>query len=193
MWVEGQIDTVLMFDASHCPSPVPQGYAACMGYAGGSSAAHEWTPDEWARVAHLPRLPVWVPTPGRDNPRQAALAFARRLTELGVPRADQQGGRHVRCLWDMETGTEPDPGWLDIAADVLHARGYFSLSYGSTSWAFGQTRRAGYFPADPTGVPHLYDHDNVVGTQFRWGVLTDGGIIDESLITTDLLPNLWMP
>lgn len=193
MWVEAEVDTALVWDAAVCPNPLPDGYAACMGYLGGSSAAHEWTPDEWARVAHMPRLPVWVPTPGTDNPRQSALACLARLDALRVPRADQNGGRHVRILWDLETGREPDKGWADAACDVMRAHGYFSLIYGSAAWTFGNPARAGYVVADPTGQPHMYDHPNVAGTQFAWGIPSNGGRIDASLFTVDTVRDFWQP
>ncbi len=192
-WVEAEVDTAPVWDASHCPNPLPDGYAACMGYLGGSSAAHEWTNEEWDAVRHMPRLPVWVPTPGVDNPRQSALACVRRLAELGVPRADQQGGRHVTVLWDLETGTEPDPGWANHAADVLLAHGYFNLIYGSTAWIFGNPSRAGYVVADPTGSAHMYLHPDVSGTQYAWGIQTAGGAIDASLFTLDAIAKFWRP
>lgn len=192
-WVPADVDTVRAFDAMFCPQTVPAGYAAALGYAGGSSAARAWTDEEWARVSHLARMPIWVPTPGLDNPLQAAIEFAAVLERLGVPPAWRNGGRHVRVLWDLETGREPDPRWLDRAADRLRSAGYFSVSYGSPSWAFGQPRRAGYLPANPTGEPHLYLHPDVVGTQYEWDKAVPGGVVNSSLLTVDLVRSLWLP
>src|SRR5229473_2127120 len=143
LWVPGQVDTVEMFDAAFCPDPVPAGFACCMVYAGGSSALHPWTQRELSLVQHLPRLPVWVPTPGLDNPRQSALGLVAWLTAHKVPQT-APNGEHTLIMWDLETGREPYPRWVNIAADVLRAHGYFNLIYGSTSVLFGQPARSGY-------------------------------------------------
>jgi hypothetical protein len=183
------------FDAAYCPDPIPAGYTWCMVYAGGSSAARPdgWTTAELARVEHLPRLPVWVPTPGSDNPRQAAIMFRQWLGDHGVPAAQENGGEHVRVMWDLETGTEPDPRWVTIAADYLLQAGYFNLIYGSPSWLFGQPRRAGYMVADPDGIPLLYPHAGVVGTQYAWNVATPGGPIDANVLLAGVRQRLWQP
>jgi hypothetical protein len=182
------------FDAAYCPDPLPFDYTWCMVYAGGSSAARPdgWTSDELARVEHLPRLPVWVPTPGSDNPRQAAMQFRQWLRDHGVPTAQENGGQHVRVLWDLETGKEPDPQWVTIAADYLH-QDYFNLIYGSPSWLFRQPRRAGYMVADPDGIPLLYPHAGGVGKQYAWNVPTPGGPVDANVLLAGVRQRLWQP
>jgi hypothetical protein len=181
------------FDSAFCPDPVPDGYRWCMAYAGGSSALHAWTAAELRRTRHLPRLAAWVPTPGSDNPRQAAIGFRQWLGDHGVPPAHENGGKHVRVLWDLETGVEPDPRWVNIACGHLHSAGYFNWIYGSPGWIFGQPQRAGYLVADPDGQATLYPHTGVIGKQYKWNIRVPGGVIDEDVLLASLVPRLWQP
>ncbi len=198
LWLRGYVEVSKAFDAENCPNPVPAGFDACMVYAGGSSAAHAWSEQELALVAHMPRLPVWVPTPGSDNPATAAADFAAWLKAHNVPAINRKG-EHLRVMWDMETGKEPDPQWLNQAADhLLKLAGVRNLVYGSVSTLFGQPQRAGYvvanFPQPPAvGQPHLYQRPGVVATQYSAGVPVSGGVIDEDVFTTQLVQQLWLP
>jgi len=185
-WTPGYVEVEHGFDAEFCPDPVPSGYQWCMVYAGGSSAAHPWDSAELARVAHLPRLPVWVPTPGTDNPVTAAAELMAWLRGHKVP-----AGTHV--MWDMETGQEPDPQWLGKAADAVRKAGWLNLIYGSVSSIFGQPRRDGYVVANPTGQPHMYAAANVRATQYSFNVTEPGGQIDQDLMAVDLVRQLWKP
>jgi len=184
-------DLALLFDSAWCPDPVPDGYDGCLAYAGGTSASHAWTQAELDRVAHLPRLVTWVPTPGADSPRHAAASFRQWLGDHGVPARHDEPRVHV--LWDLETGREPDPAWVSTACDYLRSAGYDNLIYGSPGWVLGQPRRAGYLVANPTGVPHLYQAPGVVGTQYAWNVPVAGGVIDQDVIVRRLLRRLWQP
>jgi len=191
-WTPGYVQVAPGFDAAHCPDPVPAGYEWCMVYAGGSSATHAWDAAELALVAKLPRLPVWVPTPGTDDPVTAGNAFLRWLTVHNVPKTNARSD-HTRVMWDMETGQEPDPAWLNKAAGVTAAAGYRNLVYGSISTLFGQPARSGYVVANPTGVLHLYQHPNVVATQYAFDVKTPGGEIDQDVAVVDLVRQMWQP
>src|SRR5215470_12120305 len=91
VWVPGFVECLAMFDAAHCPDPVPTGYDVAAVYAGGSSATHAWSQAELDRVAHLLRLPVWVPTPGHENPEHVAGEFVVWLREHGVPNSQEAG------------------------------------------------------------------------------------------------------
>ncbi len=198
LWLRGYVQVIKAFDAENCPNPVPAGFGACMVYAGGSSAAHAWTEQELALVAHLPRLPVWVPTPGVDDPLQAAAGFAAWLKAHQVP-ALNRAGEHTRVMWDLETGREPDPQWLNRAADHLgQLAGVWNLVYGSVSTLFGQPQRAGYvvadFPQPPAaGQLHLYQRPGVVATQYSAEVPVPGGVIDEDVFTAELARQIWLP
>ena len=192
MWVQGYVEVELGFDAEFCPDPVPAGYRWCMVYAGGTSATRAWDDAELARVAHLPRLPVWVPTPGSDDPVAAGEAFVDWLTAHKVP-SIKASGRPCHVLTDLETGTEPDPKWVNVFADQLANAGYWNLEYGSISTILAQPVRSGYVVANPTGMPHLYPHAGVVGTQFAFDVRVPGGLIDQDVLDVFKARQLWMP
>lgn len=187
------VDAVPGMDAEYCPDPLPKAARWWMVYAGGSSAAHAWEADELARVAHLPRLPVWVPTPGLDDPHTAASQFISWLQGHGVPALSQATGERTRVMWDMERGKQPDPAWLDVAADALRAAGYRSLVYGSLDTLLQQPARAGYVVANPTRQAHLYQHPYVVATQYDDDVPVTGGRVDLDVATSQLVRQLWLP
>lgn len=190
-----------LWDAAYCPDVIPSGFNGCLVYAGGSSYSGVTSgirPDGWdaSDLARLPegyhKLITWVPTPGRDNPREAARMFLSWLVRHNVPTHKENGGRYIRLLWDLETGVEPDPHFLNVAAGYMFSAGYFNLSYGSPDWAFGQPQRAGYITANPTGNPHIMAHDGEVGTQYAWNVLTPAGYrVDLDMVDEGLLPVLW--
>lgn len=187
-WTPGSVPCGQMFDAEHCPNPIPPGYSSCLVYAGGSSAAHAWLDREIARAAAagLALLPVWVPTPGLDQPAAAAAGFVSWLTAHKVPHG-------APILWDIERGNVTDPAWYKAAADITAKAGYLNLCYGSLNVVFDHAARSGYFVADPTGTPHLVSHDHVKATQWRFNVPTPGGPIDQSLIARYLEAQLWVP
>ena len=189
------------WDAAFCPDPPPvvingvrQSYAGF--YVGGSSAFHVWTGDERLRLdeageqSGLLVMPIWVPTPGFDNPRQAGLEAAAKLAELGFP----ANARPWRVLmWDMETGNVAAyPSWIKIAADTLASRGYGSLVYGSVdgSGIFAMPPRSGYMVARYDGRPALYPHADVVGKQYQAGVAVPGGQVDLNVVESSLLAHL---
>lgn len=185
--------TVQVWDRSHCPDPLPDGYGACGVYIGGSSASHAWTDAELARVAHLPRLPIWVPTPGLENPRQVAMQALRRLRDLNVPPVTGVCGQRQVLVWDMETGRDTDAGWLDIAANYLHAHGYLNWVYASLSVITLLPSRAGRWLALPDGLNRLTGLGDEVGKQYRWAVATPGGTIDASVFRETSLAHFWQP
>lgn len=185
--------TVQVWDRAHCPSPLPDGYGACGVYIGGSSATHIWDDAELASVAHLPRLPIWVPTPGHENPRQVAMQAVSRLRELGVPSVADDCGRRPAMVWDMETGRDTDGAWLDIAANYLHAHGYLNLVYASLSVITLLPSRAGRWLALPDGLNRLTGLPDELGKQYRWAVPTPGGTIDASVFRLSALGMFWQP
>jgi hypothetical protein len=184
------------WDASSCPSPPPTeigGKRMSYGgfYLGGSSAFRVWTDQERRHLAAsgLKCMPIWVPTPGSENPRQVALAAVSAMGAVGIP-------HHATpwrvLMWDFETGVEPDPPWLNIAADTMASRGYGSLVYGSPggSGLFSYAARSGYMVADYDGVAALYPHPNVVGKQYQANVTVPGGEVDLDVIDSSLLDHL---
>jgi hypothetical protein len=184
------------WDAATCPDPAPKKVGAytidyAAGYLGGSSAFRTWTTGEWQRAsdAYGRVLPIWVPTPGVDNPRQAAKAAVAALRAARVP--DHAQPWRV-LMWDLETGTEPAPAWLTTAANTLAAAGYGSLVYGSPegSHVLSYPRRSGYVVADFTGRPVLYPAPGVVATQFEAEVAVPGGTVDLDVMEETMLAHL---
>lgn len=189
------------WDSAFIPDPVPlkiggqrMSYAGV--YLGGSSAYRVTPPDERRRIADagLPAMPIWVPTPGLDNPRQQALAAVAELLEAGVP-AWATPWRVL--MWDLETGIEPAPAYLTTAANTLMAYGYGSLVYASLDLPSGAPlitaypARTGYVVADYdqramlTGMPA-----HTVGKQYQAGVSVPGGRVDLDVIAASLLAHL---
>jgi len=184
------------WDAAFCPDPVPteingrrMAYAGF--YLGGSSAFHIWSDAERRRLAasRLKAMPIWVPTPGSENPRQVALAAAAAMQAVRIP-------HHATpwrvLMWDMETGVQPDPPWLNVAADTLASRGYGSLVYGSPggSGLFSYAPRTGYIVADFDGKATQYPHAHAVGKQYQANVPVAGGEVDLDVLDSSILAHL---
>lgn len=190
MWLVGMVNTSGMFDAEHCPDPIPTGYAAAMVYAGGSSAAHAWDAAERQRVRHLHNLPVWVPTPALDDPVADAQEFLAWLSSEGYPPIVDATGEHQAVMWDMETAGQADARWLNRACDEMAKAGYWNWPYGSAGTLFGLPARDGYVVAHFTGAPHMFLHPDARATQYAAEVATPGGPIDQSAIVNDALRQL---
>jgi hypothetical protein len=188
------------WDAAFCPDPPPaeingerMSYAGF--YLGGSSAYHVWNAGERQLLARsgLRAMPIWVPTPGSDNPRQVAIAAAAALDGLRFKPFNRPWFRPL--MWDLETGIEPDPGWVSVAAATLHARGYDSILYGSpaASHIFAEPLGPGwsaYLVAFYDGIPQLYPHPHVIGKQYAANVNVPGGQVDLNVVDASLLAHL---
>jgi hypothetical protein len=182
------------WDAAFCPDPLPPGHWAEV-YIGGSSAFRRngWDDTEVSLVAHLPKLPVWVPTPGHENPRQSALACVSALQRYKVP---HHATPWRTVLWDLETGVEPDPAWFAVARTTMEAHGYGTMSYGSTAWVFGEPNYTGMIVADWDGDPRLdslrtaHPQALIVGKQYRAGVREPGGTVDLDSLDESVMGHL---
>lgn len=181
------------WDSAFCPDPAPTGYDWAEVYIGGSSATHRWDDQELARVEHMPRLPVWVPTPGYESPRQVALQAAARMRALGIVEGPGSCGEHPCLMWDIETGKFPDPDWYNTAADVLWSQGYGNIGYGSLSTCQQLPVRSGLIIALPGTPPVVDTLPGQVGTQYRWGVPVQGGKIDQDVLRASAMKLLWQP
>jgi hypothetical protein len=178
--------TVRGWDAAFCPDPLPDaGFAFAGAYIGGSSAFRVWPDSELARVAHMPVLPIWVPTPALDNPRQTAMQAAHRMAQVGVP----HHARPFRAMMlDLETVIAPV--WVGMFAERFASLGYDTIVYGSAGSLFHNPRRTGYAVADPTGHPHMYPHPGTIITQYQFDVQLAGGVVDLDLAEDWLLAHL---
>jgi hypothetical protein len=184
------------WDAAFCPDPVPteingrrMAYAGF--YLGGSSAFRTWPDGERRRLAasRLRAMPIWVPTPGHENPRQVALQAADALKAAGIP---AHASPFRALMWDLETGIEPDSQWLTVAANTLAAYGYDNLVYGSPdgSGIFSEPARLGYIVAFYDGRPSLYPHPGAVGKQYQANVSVPGGQVDLNVLESSILAHL---
>jgi hypothetical protein len=184
------------WDAAFCPNPVPtvingrrMAYAGF--YLGGSSAYRTWTDDERRRLAasRLRAMPIWVPTPGYENPRQVGLQAVAALKAVGIP---AHATPFRAMMWDLETGIEPDSQWLTIAANTLASNGYDNLVYGSPdgSHIFSEPPRLGYIVAYYDGRPSLYPHPGAVGKQYQANVSVPGGQVDLDVLESTILAHL---
>jgi hypothetical protein len=142
----------LMADASTPPLTLPDKYHAVAGYVGGDTP-HVWTVDEWARFAHLRKLPIWT----RSNPRQAdpyrdAVVLCYRLLELGVP---------PQCPVALDKETASDPVYLLHFGQGLYVAGRKLLAQYESLSAFNKRQTAGpekseFWVADWTGRAHMF-------------------------------------
>jgi hypothetical protein len=175
------------FDAAFCPNPVPteSEFDVVEFYAGGTSAFHIWTPAERSLIKGRLTLPIWVPTPGLDNPTQVAEGIAATLKSLGIP---SHATPYRAVMLDMETSTDAE--FITLCCNKLASFGYDSYIYGSAGSVFNLPSRSGYIVADPTGIAHIYDHPDVIGTQYAWGVNLVGGQVDADLYLEAIKPHL---
>jgi len=184
------------WDAAYCPDPVPttingrrMSYAGF--YLGGSSAFRTWPDGERRRLAasRLRAMPIWVPTPGSENPRQVALQAIAALKAAGIP---PHASPFRALMWDLETGVEPASQWMTVAANTLAYYGYDNLLYGSPdgSHIFSEPARLGYIVAFYDGRPSLYPHPGAVGKQYQANVSVPGGQVDLNVLESSILAHL---
>lgn len=199
---------VLGFDAARCPDPVPVTIGGeqvrwCEVYIGGSSAFHVWDEVERDRVDHLPKLPVWVPTPGVDNPYHAAMACLEALRAAGVPGYAKP---YRAVMVDLETGSadpslgRADPGWLAAFRSRIIAGGYDTMPYASASVVFRYPAYTGRVMACWDGSQQFTCNGEqlpgtVVAKQYVAEVQVPGGFVDLNVMGLASLPHLglWTP
>ena len=84
--------------------------------------------------------------------------------------------------------TSPAAGFVHTFAQVTEAAGLLCVPYGSKDNIFGLPVRSGWWVADPTGVPHMYPHAGVVGTQWLFARTYDESWFAEDLPLWDTRP-----
>jgi hypothetical protein len=142
----------ILYDSAFPPAhpPVTDGVLI---YTGGA-ADHVWTDEEINAQGNRLRLPVWCY--GRDREGAAdGEAFAAWLHAHDVP-------KHSAVMLDMETLV--DTGYVNSFYEETY--NWALALYGSVSTVFANPETDGWFPADWTGHPHLFAHEDVIGTQF---------------------------
>lgn len=163
--------TISAYDSAWPDNPAPAGDQVVMGYIGGDTP-HVWSLADWNSQPARYRIPIWT----RDNPggysgtteAQAALA---KLDSLGAPRG-------ITVVIDFELAQDAD--YVLKFDAVMVAAGNKTALYGSKSTLFNNPRpSAGYFPADLTGVPHLYP--GTLLTQYQFESNWDDDVVSSSL------------
>lgn len=170
------------FDVSD-PKGAVTGYDVAGGYIGGNTP-HVWTAEQWAEQPARFRNYIWVYDGGTAAIAAAANAVSA-LEALHVPKP-------AIVTLDMETGVNPD--WVNTFADKIHSEGWATMVYGSPGTVFRNPPRSGYWVADPTGHPHMYEHPHTRATQWTWtatdpeGQRVDVSLYDDSLLLHDTRP-----
>lgn len=153
-----------------------------------------WTPHVWtttqinAQDTHW-MMPIWVYNPNTPGSAQGTVdgkAALKALTNLGVPIG-------VRIVVDMEGST--DIPYLQAFRNVIaeSGNGYHLAIYGEastifTNWTNTNGPGGGWWVADWTFIPHLYNHPGVWATQ--WTDAQNPPPWDQS-VTADLSQLWW--
>lgn len=169
----------VQYDAEQPPINPPE-TAAVLVYAGGALAGQPWTDAQIHAQGSRGRMPAWAYGKGRDGVTEA-MRFNNWLDAHGVP-AD------CAVMIDMETGVDAD--YLHAAYDIL---GRWTVgAYGSKDTLFSNPEPDFWYPADWTGIPHLFDHAKTGATQYAAaGLHQTAGPWDLSLVAPDI--QLWSP
>lgn len=153
-------------------------------YAGGLTPSPWTVADIEAQTARY-RLPCWVAN-GAGSAAGTAEAgeFLAWLKRHGAPR------RRLLVL-DLETrNTGPDHDYELTFRRTVSAAGYWLALYGSAGNLFSYpSTGGGYFVADPSAVPHMFDHGHVAITQWRFAI--PGQDWDLSVMRAEVRPLLW--
>jgi hypothetical protein len=167
----------LMMDAAHPPTKLPEGYSVAAGYLGGNTPAeHVWTPEEWAMFKGIKKLPIFIPhmainpVPGNQTGTEDAESVCAQLGALNVPTTNA-------VALDMETVVNVE--YVDAFRAVMEGHGYPVWVYGSADTVFGNPVCNGYWVADFTEVPFMYDHPDVRATQFKNGEVIDSSTVKD--------------
>jgi hypothetical protein len=165
---------IRMSDASVPPEKLPKGTRAVAGYIGGNTP-HVWTKKEWQQYGRIKKLPIWVYED--SDPLGQGFDILEQLFELNVPKGSP-------VVLDLETLVIP-VAVTDIA-EVVNWCGYKLWVYGSRDNLFSNPSCNGYWVADPTNVPHMYNGPKIRATQYEeshdgWDLsdVTDWAYLDQ--------------
>jgi hypothetical protein len=156
---------VKMEDASN-PNALKNvsGAAIVAGYIGGDTP-HVWSDDDWHRSEFnsKKKIPIFVRSNdvGTAGGRSDGFLALEQLYHLGVP-------HHTIVVYDRETNTDIEA--TRAFNSVLIWGSYRPVPYGSKDNLFAHPAPYGYWVADYTNKPHIYDHPGVEITQW-----TDAG------------------
>lgn len=149
---------VKIADASD-PRGVPTGVSVVAGYIGGDTP-HVWQDRDWDKFPMYKKVPIFVrsQTVGATGGESDAFLALDALYRLKVP-------HQTVVVYDRETNTDKEA--TQAFGDVLHWARYYVMPYGSTGNLFEHPALDGYWVADPTNTPHMYNHPLVRMTQYE--------------------------
>ena len=128
------------------------------GYIGGDTP-HVWTEEDWHRpeFTGFKKLPIFVRSNAVGSVGGKADGFTalEALFTLGVPIGSA-------VVYDRETNEDAEGS--AAFDEVLNWVGYHPIQYGSMDNIFKHP--SPWFPADPTGTPHIVDRNGVEMTQY---------------------------
>lgn len=180
--------TIGGYDAAWPPQDPPPDDRVVMGYLGGDTP-HPWSLADWLSQPARYRVGIWT----RSDPQSHAQALGISPAALGT-----QEGRLAASIWKALGAT---PGSLIVVdlemavcpqfvtamdAEVV-AAGFKLAEYGSKSTLFQNPKASGgYFPADLTGMPHLYP--GTLLTQYKFENNWDDDTVAASVVLWDTRP-----
>lgn len=137
------------------------GVSVVAGYIGGDTP-HVWSEADWRRFPGVKKLPIFVRSQvvGLNGGKADGFLALEALYRLGVP-------KNTLVIYDRETNTDAEA--THGFGEVLQWVGYKVATYGSRDNLFSHPSLNGYWVADPTGSPHMYDHPGVNITQYAIG------------------------
>lgn len=140
------------------PLNPPPGYSAYAGYIGGDTP-HVLSDQQWDDLGAVRKIPIFVRSQivGRQGGIEDAFNALRQLYHLRVP-------KQSIVIYDRETNSDADA--TQGFGDVMHWADYFAMPYGSKDNIFAHPALDGIWIADPTGVPHMFNHPGVNATQY---------------------------
>lgn len=172
-----------VYDSASGPVVHPADVDGFLAYAGGNDL-HTWTRTQINQAAASAALcyPTWEYGKGRSGEADG-LAFYAWLVANNVP-AD------TLALLAMEAAV--DEPYVDAFSANIGAQ---SLAlYGSIDTLFNNPgTNGGWWPANPTGAPHLFAHEDVVGTQYAWTSLGQTGGYNLDLSLVEARARAWRP
>ena len=149
---------------------IPASWAGVVaGYLSFPAAYHPWAAADWARFRANKKLPIVVG--GSDGNADAHSALAQ-LHALGVPKG---------AITALDLETRADPAYVDAYGAVMRGGGFPRVwVYGSASTVFGNPPLGGYWVADYTGSPFMYDGGHI--SQVRATQYANGQEYDSSTV-----------
>lgn len=164
------------YDAAYPPGTPPAGDTVVLGYLGGDTP-HAWTKGEWDTQPARYRIGIWT----RSNPTGSGQGNAEGIAAAA---AWQALGATPGSLIGLDFETAINGPYVTAFDAAVTAAGFKVALYGSTSTLFQNPKPSGgYWPADLTGIPHLYP--GTLLTQYAFESAWDDDTISAAAVLWD--------